>query len=254
MSTLPKDLNPHYLPSHIAVIMDGNGRWATRQGLPRFVGHRQGAKALKELLRCCKEWGIGTLTAYAFSTENWHRPAHEVQFLMSLFEQLLWRELAELKQEGVRLRFIGDLSALSPSLQAMVQRSMQETANNQAVQFNVAVNYGGRAELVHACRQLAQQVQAGTLSPMEIDAALVEQQLYTAGCPDPDLLIRTSGELRLSNYLLWQLAYTELYFTDVLFPDFDRRVLHEALREYQRRDRRFGQLSPSAMPTQPRSA
>lgn len=243
LPTLPRDLNPQQLPTHIAVIMDGNGRWATRQGLPRFMGHRQGAKALKELLRCCKDWGISSLTAYAFSTENWRRPAEEVHFLMGLFEQLLQHELAEMRQEGVRISFIGNLSDLSPSLQREMHRAMRETAHNRTVHFNVAINYGGRAELVNACRQLAEHVQQGTLLPSEINAAVFERQLYTAGSSDPDLLIRTSGEMRLSNYLLWQMAYTELYFTDVLFPDFDRAALHQALLHYQGRDRRFGKIS-----------
>ncbi|MBD3882466.1 isoprenyl transferase [Phormidium tenue FACHB-886] len=241
-STLPDDLDPQRLPSHIAVIMDGNGRWATRRGLPRFAGHRQGAKALKELLRCCKDWGISTLTAYAFSTENWQRPLQEVHFLMTLFEQLLQRELAEMQQEGVKISFIGDTSVLSPSLHQEMQRAMEETAYNDGVRFNVAINYGSRNELVNACRQLAEQVQQGTLLPSEIDATRFEQQLYTVGNPDPDLLIRTSGEMRLSNYLLWQMAYTELYFTDVLFPNFDREALYKALVHYQGRDRRFGKI------------
>ncbi|MBD1912402.1 MULTISPECIES: polyprenyl diphosphate synthase [unclassified Leptolyngbya] len=209
--TLPTNLDPQRLPCHIAVIMDGNGRWATQRGLPRFAGHRQGAKALKELLRCCKDWGIPTLTAYAFSTENWQRPRSEVQFLMGLFEQLLQRELAEMQREGVRIAFIGDRSGLSPALQQAMHHATQETALNDRIYFNVAINYGSRNELVNACRQLAQQVQQGTLRLSEINAARFEEQLYTAGRSDPDLLIRTSGEMRLSNYLLWQMAYSELY-------------------------------------------
>lgn len=242
-SSLPKNLDPTRLPSHIAIIMDGNGRWATRRGLPRFAGHRKGANALKELLRCCKDWGIPTLTAYAFSTENWNRPRSEVQFLMNLFEQLLCHELAEMQREGVKITFIGDVSSLSASLRQEMQRTVQETACNSAVHLNVAINYGSRHELVTACRQLAQQVQQGTLDASDIDASRLEEQLYTTGMPDPDLLIRTSGEMRLSNYLLWQMAYTELYFTDVLFPDFDRSMLHDALVQYQNRDRRFGKIA-----------
>lgn len=247
-ATLPSDLDRQRLPNHIAIIMDGNGRWATQRGLPRFAGHRQGAKALKELLRCCKDWGISTLTAYAFSTENWQRPLEEVHFLMGLFEQLLQRELAQMKQEGVKISFIGDVTNLSPSLQQIMHRAMQETAHNDKVYFNVAINYGSRNELVNACRQLAEQVQQGTLLPSEIDTSRFEQQLYTAGNTDPDLLIRTSGEMRLSNYLLWQIAYTELYFTDVLFPDFDREALYQALVHYQKRDRRFGKVSLKNFP------
>ncbi|MEO1094137.1 MAG: isoprenyl transferase [Cyanobacteria bacterium J06638_28] len=243
MQTLPIDLNRDRLPQHVAFIMDGNGRWAQRQGLPRIAGHRQGARILKELVRCCKDWAIPTLTVYAFSTENWHRPLAEVQFLMRLFERLLRREIAEMDEEGVRLQFLGDLSELPQPLQQEIDRACTATAYNQAVTFNVAVNYGGRFELVQACQQMARSVQQGLLAPDDIDESLLTQQLYTAGQTDPDLLIRTSGEQRLSNYLLWQLAYAELYFTDCLWPDFDRTAFHQALLSFQQRDRRFGKLS-----------
>jgi undecaprenyl diphosphate synthase len=242
MTKLPLDLNPHKLPQHIAVIMDGNGRWATSRGLPRIAGHRQGAKTLKELLRCCKDWGIKALTAYAFSTENWRRPIEEVNFLMLLFERLLRRELAQMHQEGVRISFIGDLSALPKSLQTEMEHSMAETLNNQAIHFTVAVNYGSRNEIIRACRQVAELVQRGELTPAEVNETIVERHLYTAGISEPDLLIRTSGEMRLSNFLLWQMAYTEMYFTDILWPDFDRVAFHQALLSYQERDRRFGQV------------
>ncbi len=244
-SKLPTDLNPQKIPQHIAVIMDGNGRWATSRGLPRIAGHRQGAKTLKGLLRCCKDWGIKALTAYAFSTENWQRPVEEVDFLMHLFERLLRRELAQMHQEGVRISFIGDLSALPKSLQTEIERSMTETLNNQAIHFTVAVNYGSRNEITRVCRQVAQLVQQGKLSPQEVNESLVEQHLYTADTPEPDLLIRTSGEMRLSNFLLWQMAYTEMYFTDILWPDFNREAFHQALLSYQIRDRRFGQVKAS---------
>ncbi|MEH2026796.1 isoprenyl transferase [Nostoc sp.] len=244
-STLPTDLNPEKIPQHIAVIMDGNGRWATSRGLPRIAGHRQGAKTLKELLRCCKDWGIKALTAYAFSTENWQRPVEEVNFLMHLFERLLHRELAQIHREGVRISFIGDLSALPKSLQTEMERSMAETLNNQAIHFTVAVNYGSRNEITRVCRQVAQLVQQGELSAQEVNESLLEQHLYTADTPEPDLLIRTSGEMRLSNFLLWQMAYTEMYFTDILWPDFNREAFHQALLSYQRRDRRFGQVKAS---------
>ncbi|MEH2169615.1 MAG: isoprenyl transferase [Nostoc sp.] len=244
-SKLPTDLNPQKIPQHIAVIMDGNGRWATSRGLPRIAGHRQGAKTLKELLRCCKDWGIKALTAYAFSTENWQRPVEEVDFLMHLFERLLRRELAQMHQEGVRISFIGDLSALPKSLQTEMERSMTETLNNQAIHFTVAVNYGSRNEITRVCRQVAQLVQQGELSAQEVNESLVEQHLYTADTPEPDLLIRTSGEMRLSNFLLWQMAYTEMYFTDILWPDFNREAFHQALLSYQNRDRRFGQVKAS---------
>ncbi|MEL6380931.1 MAG: isoprenyl transferase [Cyanobacteria bacterium J06626_18] len=244
MKRLPENLDRAHLPRHVAFIMDGNGRWATQQGLPRIAGHRQGARVLKDLVRCCKDWGIPMLTVYAFSTENWQRPLTEVEFLMRLFERLLRKELAELHQEGVRLQFLGDRSALPDTLQRQIEQAIAATAQNQAVTFNVAVNYGSRLEIVHACQQLAQQVEQGSLAADDIDESRLTQQLYTAGNPDPDLLIRTSGEQRLSNYLLWQLAYAELYFTDCLWPDFDRMAFHQALLSFQQRDRRFGKVSP----------
>ncbi|MEH2263683.1 isoprenyl transferase [Nostoc sp.] len=245
MTKLPTDLNPQKIPQHIAVIMDGNGRWATSRGLPRIAGHRQGAKTLKELLRCCKDWGVKALTAYAFSTENWQRPVEEVDFLMHLFERLLHRELAQMHREGVRISFIGDLSALPKSLQTEMERSMTETLNNQAIHFTVAVNYGSRNEITRVCHQVAQLVQRGELSAEQVNESLIEQHLYTADTPEPDLLIRTSGEMRLSNFLLWQMAYTEMYFTDILWPDFNREALYQALLSYQSRDRRFGQVKAS---------
>lgn len=251
-SVLPTDLNPQCLPNHVAVIMDGNGRWANQRSLPRIAGHRQGAKALKELLRCCKDWGIGSLTAYAFSTENWRRPTSEVDFLMVLFEKMLRRELKEMHTEGVRIRFIGDLSALSSSLQREIARAMKETENNSAVEFNVAINYGSRNEIVQACQQIAQKVESGELSSADVSEAAIAQHLYTAGS-DPDLLIRTSGEQRLSNFLLWQLAYTEMYFTNAFWPDFDRGEFHKALQVYQGRDRRFGNAEDAVATAKPQA-
>jgi undecaprenyl diphosphate synthase len=245
MTKLPLDLDPYRLPQHVAVIMDGNGRWANQRGLPRIAGHRQGAKTLKELLRCCKDWGIKALTAYAFSTENWQRPLEEVNFLMLLFEKLLCQELAQMHREGVRISFIGDLSILPVSLQAEIERSMAETVHNQAIHFTVAVNYGSRNEIARACRQIAKLVHQGELNPEDVRESLIEQTLYTAGTLEPDLLIRTSGEMRLSNFLLWQMAYTELYFTDIFWPDFDRTAFHQALLSYQARERRFGQVKAS---------
>lgn len=244
MHTLPATLDSTRLPHHVAMIMDGNGRWAQQQGLPRIAGHRQGARVLKDLVRCCKDWGISTLTVYAFSTENWQRPLAEVQFLMRLFERLLRKELAELHREGVRLRFLGDVSALPEPLRLQIQRAIAETAHNRAVTLNVAVNYGGREELVRACRQLAERVQRGAIAPEDITETQLSGHLYAGDQPDPDLLIRTSGEQRLSNFLLWQLAYTELYFTPILWPDFDRAAFHDAILAFQQRDRRFGSLNP----------
>ncbi|HEY9735318.1 MAG TPA: isoprenyl transferase [Trichocoleus sp.] len=242
----PTNLDPTHLPRHVAVIMDGNGRWATERGLPRIAGHRQGAKTLKALLHCCKDWGIPVLTAYAFSTENWRRPLEEVSFLMRLFERMLRQELREMQQEGVKIRFIGDLGALPDSLQQLMQEAMAATEHNQCIEFNVAVNYGSRLELAETCRRIAAAVQGGELTLDKIEPALMDEYLMTAGCPDPDLLIRTSGEQRLSNYLLWQLAYAELYFTETLWPDFDRSAFAAALRAYQGRDRKFGGLPQSA--------
>ena len=198
---LPSDLKQELLPKHVAVIMDGNGRWAKRQGLPRIMGHKRGVDALKDLLRCCKDWGIQALTAYAFSTENWKRPQEEVDFLMTLFQVVLRQELREMVEENVQIQFVGNLQALPRSLQEEIRRSMEATKNNRSIRFTVATNYGGRQEILQACRAIAQKVQQGILNPDEIDEALFESHLYTAGIDDPDLLIRTSGEMRLSNFL-----------------------------------------------------
>ena len=242
LKQLPTDLQIDRLPHHVAVIMDGNGRWAKRQGLPRIMGHRRGADILKDLLRCCSDWGISALTAYAFSTENWGRPLEEVDFLMSLFERILRRELKEMMQEDVRIRFVGDLSLLPKSLQEEIAQSMADTAKNQGIQFTVATNYGGRQEIIQACQAIAHQVQTGEIQPGDITENLFAKHLYTAEVGDPDLLIRTSGEMRISNFLLWQLAYAEIYITETLWPDFDRQEFHQALVSYQKRDRRFGKV------------
>ena len=239
---LPADLSPEKLPSHVAVIMDGNGRWAKRQGLPRIMGHKAGVDTLKNLLRCCRDWGIQALTAYAFSTENWGRPLEEVEFLMTLFERVLRRELREMMQENVKIRFVGNLQVLPRTLQAEIERSMADTQHNRGIQFTVATNYGGRQEILHATKAIAHQIQQGIIQPEQIDQKLFESHLYTAGIGDPDLLIRTSGEMRISNFLLWQLAYAEIYITQSLWPDFDRAEFHRALAAYQQRDRRFGKV------------
>ncbi|NJL82113.1 MAG: di-trans,poly-cis-decaprenylcistransferase [Chloroflexaceae bacterium] len=239
LRALPPDLDPNRLPQHVAAIMDGNGRWAQQQGWPRILGHQRGVDALKELLRCCKDWGIPALTAYAFSTENWGRPLEEVEFLLTLFERVLRRELQEMQAEDVKIRFVGNLTALPASLQGEIKRAMLATAQNQGIALTVATNYGGRQEILQACREIALAVAAGELRPEEIDEALFEQHLYTAGLSHPDLLIRTSGELRISNFLLWQLAYAEIYVTPTLWPDFNRVQFHKALFAYQQRERRF---------------
>ncbi len=242
LQDLPPDLKQERLPRHVAVIMDGNGRWAKRQGLPRIMGHKRGVDALKDLLRCCKDWGIQALTAYAFSTENWGRPLEEVEFLMTLFERVLRKELREMMEENVQIQFVGNLNALPRSLQAEISRSMVDTQHNQGIRFTVATNYGGRQEILAATKAIAHQVQQGLVQPDDIDEALFASHLYTAGICDPDLLIRTSGEMRLSNFLLWQLAYAEIYITETLWPDFDRAEFHRALCSYQERDRRFGKV------------
>ncbi|MBE7382849.1 MAG: isoprenyl transferase [Leptolyngbya sp. SIO1E4] len=241
-SSLPTDLHADRLPHHVAVIMDGNGRWAQQRGLPRIMGHRRGVDTLKKLLRRCQDWGISALTAYAFSTENWGRPLEEVEFLMTLFERVLRQELAEMMAEKVRIQFVGNLAALPPSLQEEIDRAVKQTRDNPGIRFTVATNYGGRQEIVQACRAIAAQVKQGHLAPEEIDESMFSHYLYTAGLSDPDLLIRTSGEMRISNFLLWQLAYAELYVTDTLWPNFDEGEFHRALCAYQKRDRRFGKV------------
>ena len=237
---LPPGLDPGRLPAHVAVIMDGNGRWAGQRKLPRVMGHREGVEALKRTLRLCSDWGIGSLTAYAFSTENWNRPGEEVSFLMTLFERVLAKELKALEQEQVRIRFLGELEQLPEGLQQLIQDATERTASNTGIRFNVCTNYGGRRELVRAARLLAQEVASGERDPDSIDEQAFASKLLTAGEPDPDLLIRTSGEQRISNFLLWQLAYAELHITDVLWPDFDETALVSALMDFQNRQRRFG--------------
>ena len=242
---LPRQLNPERLPAHVAVIMDGNGRWARQRGLLRVMGHRAGVEALKRTLRLCSDWGIGALTAYAFSTENWTRPGEEVTFLMTLFERVLARELEALEREQVRIRFLGDLDQLPLRLQSLIAEATRRTAANSGIRFNVCTNYGGRRELVRAARRLAEQALRGELDPASLDEERFALELHTAGEVDPDLLIRTSGEHRISNFLLWQLAYAELHITDVLWPDFDAGALLAALLDYQGRDRRFGGVQSS---------
>lgn len=242
LSNLTSKINLAKLPHHVAVIMDGNGRWAEQRGLPRIEGHRRGAKTLKEMLRYCKNLGIETLTAYAFSTENWGRPIGEVNFLMNLFERLLQKELKEMEEEEVNINFIGDLTPLPQSLQQEMRRSTERTKNNRGVYFNVAINYGSRHEMINACRAIAKKVQCGELATEAINEDTIAQHLYTSASSDPDLLIRTSGEMRLSNFMLWQLAYTEIYVTDTLWPDFDRQQFELALESFQQRDRRFGKV------------
>jgi undecaprenyl diphosphate synthase len=223
--------------------MDGNGRWARRRALPRYFGHREGVKALKTAVRYAAERGIPTLTVYAFSTENWRRPREEVDFLLDLMYKTFAQEIEELHKEGVRVRLVGDRTSLSQEIQAVWARAEQITAQNTRLTLNVAFNYGGRAELARAARELASQVASGELAAEEITEERLASQLYTWPSPDPDLVIRTGGEQRLSNFLLWQAAYSELYVTDVLWPDFGEKEFEQALQDYLSRERRFGQVS-----------
>ncbi len=225
-----------HVPYHVAIIMDGNGRWAKARGLPRLAGHRAGTENLRQVLRAAVEFGIQILTLYAFSTENWGRPENEVKGLLSIFNHVIDRELEELHQEGVQLRHIGRMEHLTPKFRRKIQDAVDLTRNNRRLILNVAFDYGGRAELVDAIRRIV----ADRVPAERIDEALVSNYLYTAECPDPDLIIRTSGEMRLSNFLIWQSAYSEIYTTPTLWPDFDKGELYEALKAYDKRERRFG--------------
>lgn len=227
-------------PRHVAVIMDGNGRWAKARGLPRTAGHRKGVDAVRRLVEGARELGIAYLTIFSFSSENWRRPEEEVSDLMQLLRFYLRSEIAELHKAGVRLRVIGDRSRLAADIVQLIDRAEELTAGNTVQTLVVALNYGARQEIAAAVRRLAGEVAAGRLDPAAIDEALVADQLFTAGIPDPDLIIRTSGEKRISNFLLWQAAYAELVFIDTLWPDFTKRDLEAAIEEFHRRERRFG--------------
>ncbi|MFN3285213.1 MAG: isoprenyl transferase [bacterium] len=235
-------LDPARLPVHVAIIMDGNGRWAVRRGLPRVEGHRAGRAAIRRTVEAAVELGIRVLTLFAFSTENWRRPRDEVEALCALYEQVLWEETPELARNGVRVHVIGDRSEFPPSLQEAIRYAEESTAGNEVLHLVGALNYGGRAEIVQAARALAAAVCRGELQADAIGEAELASRLQTYPLPDPDLIIRTAGEKRLSNFLVWQSAYAELHFTDVLWPEFDRRALVEAIRDYQNRIRRFGGL------------
>lgn len=232
-------VSAEHLPVHIGLIMDGNGRWAAKRGLPRTAGHKKGAEVFGEIARHCRKIGIRYLTVYAFSTENWKRPADEVEALMKLLYQYL-NDTFKHQDEDARICFLGDPTPLAPKIQQLMQRIQQESAANTAITVNVALNYGGRDEIVHAARRLAQQCVQGSLTPEQIDEPLFSDYLYTAGQPDPDLIVRPSGELRTSNFLPWQAAYAELVFMDVLWPDFSPAHLEEAILQYLTRTRRFG--------------
>ena len=226
------------LPRHIAIIMDGNGRWAKQRGLPRKMGHAAGSETFRRIATYCKNLGVEYLTVYAFSTENWKRSQDEVQAIMALFEKYLHEAIDEMEQDHIRLKILGELGPISPKLRALIARTDEISTHYQGFQANICINYGGRDEILHAVRRYAEAYKAGTAPELTED--VFSSYLYSAGIPDPDLIIRTSGEQRLSNFLPWQGAYSELYFTDVLWPDFTERDMDAALAEFQRRDRRFG--------------
>lgn len=227
------------LPKHIAIIMDGNGRWARKKHLPKIAGHKAGVKSIEETIKAAKKLGIPVLTLYAFSTENWKRPKREVDALMRLLEDYLDRETEKLAKKDIRLKAIGRISAFPPAVQQKLQRAEEKTSENKTL-VNLALNYGGRAEIIDACKKICEKARRGALRIESLSEAEFSNYLYTAGLPDPDLLIRTSGEMRISNFLLWQSTYSEIYITKKFWPDFRKEDLEDAIIEYQRRERRYG--------------
>ena len=236
-------------PKHVAVIMDGNGRWANSKGMSRIAGHKRGVDSVKALIKSCISYEIPYLSIFAFSSENWNRSKDEVDALMELLIQALETQTKKLNENGIRLQLIGDLSRFSDRIQQLAVSAQNETANNKKLVFNVAINYGGRWDITQACQKLAEKVAAGELMPAEITEQHINSHISTAGIPDPDLYIRTSGEYRISNFLLWQAAYAEFYFTDILWPDFDEDAFTQALLHYTNRDRRFGGAVDKVMDT-----
>ncbi|MBK6611189.1 MAG: isoprenyl transferase [Sphingobacteriales bacterium] len=239
---LPELIDSSRLPQHIAIIMDGNGRWAKLQGQNRVFGHKQGAITVREITQACAELGIKYLTLYTFSTENWGRPSFEITALMELLVQMLRSEVKTLRNNNIRLNAIGNLTLLPDRIQREIDQSIRTTASNTGMVLTLALSYSARWEITEAARQIARDVAAGELKPADINENIVGNYLTTRNMPDPELLIRTSGELRISNYLLWQIAYTELYFTPQFWPAFDKMALYEAIYDYQQRDRRFGKV------------
>ena len=227
-------------PRHVAIIMDGNGRWAKRKGFPKIAGHRAGAKSVEEIIKAAREAGIEILTLYTFSTENWKRPKKEVDSLMKLLEAYLDKETEKIAKKGIRVRAIGRIEGLPEGVRDKIKKIENRTKDNKGLLLNLALNYGGRPEITDAAKKIAEEVKAGKLSPEDISEEVFEKYLYTKDIPDPDLLIRTSGEMRLSNFLLWQLSYSEIYVTDTLWPDFRKKDLEKAIIEYQKRERRYG--------------
>jgi undecaprenyl diphosphate synthase len=242
-------LDPARLPRHVAIIMDGNGRWAREQGKERVEGHARGAHSVDVIVEECCRLGLGQLTLYCFSSENWKRPKPELEFLMALLKQYLLQERERIIRQNIRFTVIGRRDGLSDEVLAEIDENARLTKQNTGLTLCLAINYGGRTEIVDACRALAGRVKAGTLDPAAIDEDAISNALYTAGMPDPDLLVRTAGEMRVSNYLLWQISYAELWVTPVCWPEFDAGQLHAALRDYAKRERRFGGLPPP--PTEP---
>lgn len=241
--TYKEQIDNQRLPRHIAIIMDGNGRWAKRQGLARMFGHKQGVQTVHDITEAAAELGISYLTLYTFSTENWNRPKEEVDALMSLLVDTIYKETPTLMKNNVRLLTIGDLERLPMATRTKFEGCIAETSQNTGLSLVIALSYSARWEIIHAMQQMANLVQAGKLQPEDINEQFVSDTLTTGGIPDPDLLIRTSGELRISNFLLWQLAYSELYFTDCLWPEFNKEEFYKALVDYQHRERRFGKTS-----------
>ena len=237
---LSKRIDKQKVPEHVAIIMDGNGRWATRKGLPRSFGHNEGVTVLKEILKASKKLGCKVLTVYAFSTENWTRPTKEVNFLINLFKEVLSNEIKEIHQESIKIKFIGDLTPFPETLKKIIYSSESLTKNNNNFLLNVCVNYGGRQEIVKVAKELALKSCSGEIKVSEVNEELFNSELLTRGLKDPELLIRTSGEKRISNFLLWQLAYSEIYISDVLWPDFNEYEFLKAIIDYQSRNRRFG--------------
>lgn len=231
---------PVQVPRHVAIILDGNGRWAQKRGLPRTAGHAAGSENFRRIATYCRDIGMDYLTVYAFSTENWKRSEEEVSAIMALLKKYLLEALEKMEKDRIRLNFFGDLSRISPELQELANRTLETSTHYQGFQANVCLNYGGRDEIVRAARRFAADCVAGKRKPEDLDEALFSNFLDSAGIPDPDLIIRPSGEIRVSNFLLWQSAYSEYYFTDVLWPDFDEQELNKALAAYQKRNRRFG--------------
>ncbi len=238
-----KEIDPEKLPHHVAIIMDGNGRWAERHAMGRIMGHRKGADSVRETVRTCRRIGVRYLTLYAFSMENWLRPKAEVRALLRLLTEYLKNEVQEMMDQDIRLAAIGDLESLGAPVNVTLRETMDRTARNQGMVLTLALSYGGRDEMVEAARRMVEDGISGRITPTEVTKELFAGHLSTAGVPDPDLLIRTGGECRISNFLLWQMAYTEFYFTEILWPDFRERHLLKAIADYQQRERRFGMTS-----------